>query len=58
MTAEAYGTLAGIYDWPVPDELLKPPGTIAAFPDVIDESDNGARVRAPSPYTPETKRYP
>lgn len=44
MTAEAYGTLAGI-DWLVPDELPNPAGTIATFPDVIDESDNGARVR-------------
>ena len=34
-----------------PDERLKPPGTIAAFPDVIDEADNGetnGRLRRPS----------
>ena len=44
MTADAHATLAGSYDWLVPDELPQPEGSVAAFADVIDESDNGARV--------------
>ena len=58
MTAESHGTLAGIYDWPVPDELLKPAATIAASPRL----DRRVGQRRPSTGSkhihPETKRYP
>ncbi|MDQ3850393.1 MAG: class I SAM-dependent methyltransferase [Actinomycetota bacterium] len=44
MGDELYGTLAGVYDWLVPDALLAPQGTVAAFADVVDDLQPGARV--------------
>jgi len=44
MTDEMYGTLAGVYDWLVPDALLAPEGNVAAFAQVVEELDRGARV--------------
>jgi 2-polyprenyl-3-methyl-5-hydroxy-6-metoxy-1,4-benzoquinol methylase len=44
MTDELYGTLAGVYDWLVPDALLAPEGNVAAFAQVVEKLDRGARV--------------
>jgi SAM-dependent methyltransferase len=44
MTDEMYGRLAAVYDWLVPDALLAPEGSVAAFAQVVDELDSGARV--------------
>jgi SAM-dependent methyltransferase len=41
---EPYGALAGVYDWLVPDALLEPEGSAAAFRDVVDPLPAGARV--------------
>ena len=41
--AEQYGTLADVYDWLVPPELLRPEGSAAAF-DGLLELPAGARV--------------
>jgi SAM-dependent methyltransferase len=38
-----YGTLADVYDWLVPEELLTPEGSVAAF-DGLFELEPGARV--------------
>lgn len=40
----AYGALASVYDWLVPDALLEPAGAVAAFGDVIADVPRGARV--------------
>lgn len=39
-----YETLASVYEWLVPDELLEPEGAAAAFGDVVGELAPGARV--------------
>jgi SAM-dependent methyltransferase len=39
-----YGTLAEVYDWLVPEALLEPAGSVAAFAMVVDELEPGARV--------------
>jgi SAM-dependent methyltransferase len=39
-----YETLAGVYDWLVPDELLSPAGSAAAFAAVLADVPPGARV--------------
>jgi SAM-dependent methyltransferase len=39
-----YGTLAEVYDWLVPEVLLTPEGSVAAFAAVVDELPAGARV--------------
>jgi SAM-dependent methyltransferase len=39
-----YDTLADVYDWLVPEALLEPEGTAAAFETVIAELPGGARV--------------
>lgn len=44
MTDEMYGTLAGVYDWLVPDALLAPEGSVAAFAGVLGGLDSAARV--------------
>jgi hypothetical protein len=44
MAAVSYDTLAGVYDWLVPEALLTPQRSAAAFGDVIDELAPGARV--------------
>ncbi len=44
MAQESYGTLAGIYEWLVPESLLTPEGSVAAFAQVVDALDRGARV--------------
>ena len=44
MTDEMYGTLAAVYDWLVPDALLAPAGSVAAFAQVVDGLGSGARV--------------
>jgi SAM-dependent methyltransferase len=41
MTEIPYDTLAGVYDWLVPDELLTPQGSAAAFAEHVEP---GARV--------------
>ena len=44
MRDEVYGTLAGVYEWLMPEELLAPEGSVAAFADVVDGLDSGARI--------------
>jgi len=39
-----YDTLAGVYDWLVPEPLLTPEGAVDAFAAVVDTLDPGARV--------------
>ena len=39
-----YETLASVYDWLVPDELMEPEGAVAAFGALVDELPPGARV--------------
>jgi SAM-dependent methyltransferase len=39
-----YETLASVYEWLVPDELLEPEGAAAAFGDLLGELAPGARV--------------
>jgi SAM-dependent methyltransferase len=41
---EPYGTLADVYDWLVPEVVLTPEGSAAAFAGVVDELPPGARV--------------
>lgn len=40
----AYDTLAGVYDWLVPEALLTPEGSVAAFAGVVDGLPAGGRV--------------
>ncbi len=43
--SEPYGTLAAVYEWLVPDALLTPEGSVAAFAElVVDGLEPGARV--------------
>ena len=45
MSDVEYDVLAGVYDWLVPDELLTPAGSVAAFAgSVVDALRPGARV--------------
>lgn len=44
MTDQMYDTLAPVYDWLVPDALLAPEGSVAAFAEIVDALDSGARV--------------
>ncbi len=44
MSDEPYGTLAGVYEWLVPDDLLTPEGAVSAFSKVIEALDSGVRV--------------
>jgi SAM-dependent methyltransferase len=44
MAADEYDTLADVYDWLVPDALLSPEGSVAAFASVVDTLAPGARV--------------
>lgn len=39
-----YDTLAGVYDWLVPEPLLEPEGSVAAFEMVVAQLPAGARV--------------
>jgi SAM-dependent methyltransferase len=39
-----YGTLAEVYEWLLPDELLEPAGSAAAFAGVLEGLPPGARV--------------
>jgi SAM-dependent methyltransferase len=41
---DAYDALADVYDWLVPDALLTPQGSAAAFAGVVDALEPGARV--------------
>jgi hypothetical protein len=43
VAAASHDTLAGVYDWLVPEALLTPPGS-AAFGDVVGELAPGARA--------------
>lgn len=43
-TARSYDTLAGVYDWLVPESLLTPQGAVDAFAGVIGTLRAGARV--------------
>ena len=40
----AYDRLAGVYDWLVPEALLSPEGSVAAFAAVVDGLPSGGRV--------------
>jgi hypothetical protein len=42
--ADAYAELADVYAWLVPEALLTPDGTVAAFSEVVDRLEPGARV--------------
>jgi SAM-dependent methyltransferase len=44
VAAASYDTLAGVYDWLVPEALLTPQGSVAAFGAVVDELAPRARV--------------
>jgi SAM-dependent methyltransferase len=44
MRDDAYDALADVYDWLVPDALLTPQGSVAAFAGVVDALEPGARV--------------
>ncbi len=45
MSEVEYDVLAGVYDWLVPDDLLTPEGSVAAFASsIVDELSPGARV--------------
>lgn len=44
MTDVAYDGLADVYDWLVPETLLTPEGTVAAFNGVVESLAPGARV--------------
>ena len=39
-----YDTLADVYDWLVPEALLEPEGSVAAFDTVVEQLPAGARV--------------
>lgn len=39
-----YETLASVYEWLVPDELLEPEGAVAAFAPLVEQLPPGARV--------------
>jgi len=41
---ETYDTLAGVYEWLVPEPLLSPAGSVAAFEAVVAALEPGARV--------------
>jgi SAM-dependent methyltransferase len=42
--AEPYGTLAGVYEWLLPDALLEPEGCVEAFAGLMHGLPAGARV--------------
>jgi len=42
--AGSYDALAGVYEWLVPESLLTPEGSVAAFAGVVDTLEDGARV--------------
>jgi SAM-dependent methyltransferase len=44
MPRQPYGTLAGIYEWLVPEPLLTPEGSVTAFAPIVDTLGPGARV--------------
>src|SRR5688572_1749024 len=44
MGVVAYDTLAGVYDWLVPEALLTPEGSVAAFAGVVGGLPAGGRV--------------
>ena len=44
MEDEAYRTLAGVYEWLVPEPLLTPEGAVAAVAEIVDALDPEARV--------------
>ena len=39
-----YDTLAGVYEWLVPDQLLTPQGTVDAYAQVVETLDAGNRI--------------
>src|SRR5687768_18404786 len=41
---EPYESLAGVYEWLIPDALLTPEGSVAAFGGAIDGLEAGSRV--------------
>jgi SAM-dependent methyltransferase len=44
VAADDYDTLASVYDWIVPPELLTPEGSVAAFEPYLEDVAPGARV--------------
>lgn len=44
MSCDVYDTLAGTYDFLVPDAMLTPQGSVAAYGGIVDELDRAARV--------------
>jgi 2-polyprenyl-3-methyl-5-hydroxy-6-metoxy-1,4-benzoquinol methylase len=44
MVHKPYATLAGVYEWLVPDAMLTPEGNVAAYAQIVDELDPDARV--------------
>lgn len=42
--AVEYDTLAGVYDWLVPDALVRPEGSVEAFATVVENLEPGARI--------------
>jgi SAM-dependent methyltransferase len=44
MAADDYNTLASVYDWIVPPEMLTPAGSAAAFLPYLEDLEPGARV--------------
>jgi len=43
--APVYDTLADVYDWLVPEALVEPEGSVAAFEMVVGEFPAGAREK-------------
>jgi SAM-dependent methyltransferase len=44
VVVDSYDTLAGVYEWLVPEPMLTPEGSVAAFAGVVDTLPAGARV--------------
>ena len=44
MAADDYNTLASVYDWIVPEEMLTPEGSATAFLPYLEDLEPGARV--------------
>jgi SAM-dependent methyltransferase len=44
MSSEPYATLAGVYEWLVPEPMLTPEGSVEAYARIVDELSPDARV--------------
>jgi predicted RNA methylase len=44
MRHEPYATLAGVYEWLVPEPMLTPEGSVEAFERIVDQLGPDTRV--------------